>query len=397
MCISGCGGGSSGGPTPAELVISISFGGTAVPRAVAAQIGTNSWKTAALQGGTLGLTLPSGTTNYGIAYVCGTEAYNFEYVIYATVQDGSPLQLNCSTVPTSTGVATGMVNASNIPGTAKVEIIGLLGSTGISVPGASGSFSADMATGSQDIAFAALDSRNYMLAVHIVRSQTVPGIINSGNPITFLASDALGLQPYSVVNLPAGFPPLPAFAAGYMTANGTFISLLSSTTAHYPTISSAESQPGDYYAFAANDVNQAITQSIGTSLTTSTAGAIDLSLSEPLAYSAPTPAAFPSFNLTYAGFANDIAVSYWAEILWAVPSISQYTITVTATAAYQNSSTMLAVPDLSGLGGFLPSPNSGTMIGWRAGVYGGTYQWYAPTPANGSLSFVSIGNSFVVP
>lgn len=398
MCINGCGGGSSATTkTSAGAAIAVTFGGTFAPVAVASQIGTDAWSTATLQAGTLNLTLPHGTTNYGIAYVCGTGAYPLEYVIYASVADGSTYTVSCPSQTTTMGIATGTVDASIIPGAANVEIIGLWGpATGVT--GASGSFNASMAAANQDIAFVALNSSNYILAVHIVRNQAVPGSINNGNPIVFLASDALSLQPFMVTNAPVGFLPVPpAFAAGYVTANGTFISLFDSTAGTYPTISLAESQPADYYLFTVSDANLAIAQSSYTSLTTSTAGAVTLSLPAPLAYSAPVPAAFPSFNLSYTGFADDTSISYWAELLWGTPPSSIYTITVTATAAYQNGTPTLAVPNLSGLSGFFPGASSGSQVNWIARVYGGTSQWYVPTPVNGSMSYVGVSNSFVVP
>jgi hypothetical protein len=398
MCNGGCGGGSSssGSSTTSPGVgIAVTFGGNVAPLAVASQIGANSWSIARLQGQTLNLTLPDGASKYGIAYVCGTGQYISEYVAYATPQDGSSYTLSCYQPPPM-GVATGTVDASVIPGTTGVEIVGLLGSTGATFP-VSGPFNTNMATGTQDIAFVALNASNSVLAVHIVRSQTVPGVVNDGDTITFLAADAVNLQSFSVSAAPAGFAPPPAFSAAYVTASGTSIDLFSTSAGHYLLIPSTQSQPGDYYFFTSSDSNQAPGQLIYSSLTIPTPGAVTLTLPPPLTYSAPTPAAFPNFNLAYTGFAGDSGVFDRAQILWATPPAAQSTITVTATAAYQNGSTVLAVPDLTGLSGFLPSAGSGTAVAWQAGVYSGSYRWYAPTPVNGSLSFATNGNTFVAP
>jgi hypothetical protein len=398
MYDSGCGGGSSssGGSTTSPGVrIAVTFGGGVAPQAVASQIGANSWSIASLQGQTLNLTLPDGTSKYGIAYVCGTGQYISEYVAYATPRDGSSYTVSCYQTP-PLGVVNGTVDASVIPGAAGVEIVGLLGSTGTTFA-VSGPFNTSMATGLQDIAFVALNAKNEVLAVHIVRSQAVPGVVNGGNAIAFLATDAVSLQSFAVTAPPAGFAPLPAFSAAYTTANGTSIDLFSTSAGHYLVIPSTQSQPGDYYFFTANDSNFAPGQAIYTSLTTPIAGAIKLALPAPLTYSAPTPAAFPNFNLAYTGFAGDAAVFARAQVLWAIPPAAQSAITVTATEAYQDGSTMLAIPNLTGLSGFLPSASSGTAVGWQGGVYGGSYAWYAPTPVNGSLSFAVNGNTFVAP
>lgn len=391
-CLCGCGGGSSSStpplpPPPTGTAMKVTFAGIA-PLVVAEQIGTGAWAAATLQSGLLSFTLPQGTTTYAIAYVCptvqGMGPLNYEYVIEATIQDGTTYAVSCRPVPTA-GTVTGSVNASAIAGTANVQIYGQFG-YGASVTGASGSFSAMIASGSNDIAVVAQDASSNVLGLKIVRSQTVPGAVNGGNAVTLASTDAVTtMQPISVTNVPAGFTATPSVGMYYDTSNQTDFRLLSSSSAtQYPVVPASEAQSGDFYSFSAYTAN-ASHQAVYIQQLLTTAAPIALQFPAPLTYTAPTPAAFPSFAFSYTGFSGLSAVADYAEMDWSTSATTQSILTVTATAGYQNGATNLVVPNLTSIPGFFPSASSGTTVNWQDTVYGGTYMPYTVLPATGTL------------
>lgn len=395
--VSSCGGASSSGlghgAGSTGTAITASFSG-AVPVAIAEQIGTGSWVTTSLQNGQLSLSVPQGTSTYSIAYVCpGTEtAVNSENVIQATTQDATSYTVTCENSATM-GSATGTVDASAIAGTAYVKIYGAQGFT-ISVIGTTGAFSATMPDGVNDIAAIAYDSSYNPVAVTIVRSQTVPF---SGLSIIFASTDATTSEPVAISNVPSGFSATALIDDEYFTANGTAFSLTNSADTQYAVVSSTEAQAGDYYALSALDYTTAISQFVYASQATPTASAIPLAFPAALAYAAPTPADLPSFDLEYSGFTGDAAIAYGADLEWYNPSNTLNEITVSSTSAYQNGTTMLAVPDLTALAGFLPSAPSGATVTWLSDVSGGTYQLFVATPSSGTLSAAGNRGTFVEP
>jgi|SRR5579872_710087 len=404
MFLCACGGSSSSGggggtPPPTGTSIAVTFGGSA-PVAVATQIGTDSWSAASLSGSTLDFTLPDGTTTYGIAYVCSTTQsgvpLNQENIIEATVQDGTTYQVNCAPAASSNGTDTGSVDATAIPGTANIEVLGLSGYAVVS--GNSGSFSLTTESGTQDVAFVALDSSNNTLAVHILPGQTVPGAINNGATVSFLATDVVTPQTISVTGVPAGFTG--GTQASYVTANGTYIGLTTSTAGQYPTLpTSTQLQTGDYYIIDGYASESATFQGVDYTTTTTTPGALTVTLPAALTTGAPTPAALPSFDVSYSGFSGLADVADYGSIAWfnSAPT-TEIIIEVTATSAYQNGATTLAIPDLSVISGFLASPVSGTTVYWGDGALGGTYQSYTQQPTSGTLSSAYYNNdTFVVP
>jgi hypothetical protein len=167
-------------------------------------------------------------------------------------------------------------------------------------------------------------------------------------------------------------------------------------TTQYAVVPSTEAATGDYYSFSANTADTATSQSIYSFSTTTSAGPISLAMPAPLTYAAPTPAALPTFTLNYNGFSSSTAVSDSVSIQWFVNS-TLYETTVTATSAYLNGATTLSVPDLTSLTGFFPSAASGTNVYWLAYVYGGTYQWYEPTPTSGTLAAAQNNGQFTEP
>jgi len=405
-----CGGGgsSSGGgsnnnpPPPQGTQVSITFAGSA-PTVVAEQIGTGSWASASLSGGVLSLTIPQGTSIYGIAYLCpqyqGMGPIIPENILYATTSDPTIYTLTCFTFP-ATGTVTGNVNVSAIATATNADVFGGFGQSQF-LSGTSGVFSFAVPTGTNDIAAVALDSSNDVVGVKFARSQTSPGSVNNGSAITLASTDATTTQTIVITNEPTGFTSSPAVSAQYVTSNGTFFGLSNSTGTQYAVVPSSEAQSTDYYIFSANNSSQVqIGQNIG--VTQSVAAVpvpttVSLAFPQPLPYVAPTPAALPTFTLNYTGFSGQTFVSYIGNIQWFTGGSTDNDVTVTATAAYQNGATTLSIPDLSAVFGFLTPPASGTAVDWFAYVYGGTYASYSQTPASGNVSWLQNEGQFTTP
>jgi hypothetical protein len=338
---------------------------------LAEKIGAGPWRAASAQGGQLTLALPENVHDYGIAYYCpapsGPLSANEEFVFEATVQDNITSVAGCLSPSTITkGSVTGTVDASAVTGVAQVQIYAPLAREVLGT--ASGSFSLEAQQGVDDVAFTAVDASGNILAVKIVRSQTVPGVVNNGNGVTFSTADMTTSNTISVTNVPPGFVPLIPTGAVYRTSSET--DLMVSNSGQYAVVPSSEAQSGDSYQFHSNyysGSNSVVTSS----LTTNSANAVSLALPIPLPYSAPTPAAFPSFSFNYSGVEG--IREYFASLLCFANNSVESVTSIFATVAYKTGLTSLAVPDLSNISGFPQPASSGTSVSWSASVTGGTY------------------------
>jgi hypothetical protein len=88
---------------------------------------------------------------------------------------------------------------------------------------------------------------------------------------------------------------------------------------------------------------------------------------------APVGAAFPSFNVNYTSFSGNSVIADRALISWGQTTSTAYRIGVSATEAFQNGSTDLAIPDLTSIPGFLAPAPSGTAVSWLVSVSGGSF------------------------
>lgn len=381
---------------PPGTQIAVKFTGGA-PLAVAQQIGAGNWAAASLKNGSLNLTVPAGTSTYGIAYVCptwqGMGPVSSEYAIYATTQDATSFTVSCFVNPTLATV-TGNFDVSAIATATQAQIYAseFFSQT---VSGVSGAFSFQAPKGTNDIAVVALDASGNPVGVKIVRNQTVPGAVSG--TITLASTDATSVQNMSDAGIPTGFLPNPAGPyAEYFTANNTaFYAANTSVNTQYSVVPASEAQSGDYYFFTSNDAGGS-NQHVYATQTTTAGAAETLTFPTPLPAVSPAPAKFPSFTVAYSGFSGDAAVSYSANVQWQI-SGTDYGITATATSAYQNGASTLVIPDLTSLSGFLAMATSGTTVDWQVYVYGGSYQWFTPTPASGTLSFVQNQGSYTEP
>lgn len=374
----GCSGGSSSGGGAGGgggTTITVTFTGIGNPTAVAVKIGTGFFAPATLQGNQLTFTLPNGTTNYAIAWVCPiSDSVTFEEIREATVEDGTALTMLCvrnpTPTPTPSGSATGIVDASAIAGASEFLVYGKAGFAG-NVNAASGPFDFNMPAGTNDVAIiAAPFASGTMLAVKIIRNQTVPGTINGGNTITFGPADLLTMQPLTFTNLPSGFG-AGTPGVSYFTENGGFdLSIHPPFSGQYPAVPIVAAQGGDGYLFkfgAANSTSQfEFSQTISGG-----GGAVTIALPDPWTYSGPTPSASPTFTFNYPPISAFPNVKRSAIIDWGEgqPNTTFFDIHISATPSFLNGSQTITIPDLSGIPGFLIPP-SGTTIEWIAFISG---------------------------
>ena len=408
FALASCGGGGGGAGSPVNppsagtTAITVSFVGGTLPTAVAESIG-GGWSSAALQGTSLVVNLPTGATTYAIAFRCPTYAvFGFvdpEYVIEATVADGTAYNLTCYTAPT-TSSANGSADASALAGAASVLVLGKDG-YGASLSAASGAFSGSMLPGTNDVAAIAKDAAKNVLGVKIVRSQTSPGASNGGAAITLAASDAVSTAPVSITNISAGYDPTPECSVSYTTANGTSFYLNNNSTTSYAVVPSSEAAAGDYYTFESNNANLTTHELLGTSIyATNPGGAFTIPLPSPWTYGGPSAAAFPTFTFQYAGFNGMPSIVDNAQISWQENPTTQADINVFATSGYLGGATTLAIPNLTALAGFVAAAPSGTRVYWGAQIDGATYPvYYAsnPNPGNGKTAFVQLSGSYTEP
>lgn len=402
VLVVGCGGSPT--VTPQGTVIVATFAGALQPQAVATKTGDGAFVAASLQGNVLSLTLPTGTTKYGIAYVC--PVFNDEFVLEATTQDATALNVSCPGPSASAlGLATGSVDASAIVGATDVFI--RANGFGGSLAGVSGPFSLGLPNGSNDVAFIATDSIGNAVGVKIARGQSIPGAVNGGSTVLFGPGDATTTQPVTVNNVPAGFLAPNGVFAQYHTANGTAFQLLlglgisGQIPNTYPAVPAAATQSGDFYLYQTGTGDLPSTQRVGSSMTTTNGGGpVTMTLPAPWSFAGPTPAVFPTFTFDYSGFSGQPAVSQQVTLLWQSGPASRALLNVVATANFQNGSTTLTIPNLTDINGFFTAAPSGAQVSWIADIFGGTAQEFifsVNPPANGSISFVENRGSYTQP
>jgi hypothetical protein len=222
---------------------------------------------------------------------------------------------------------------------------------------------------------------NNLLAMKIVRVQTVPGIANGGNPITVGASDAITTSmPISLANIPAGgfSAPLMVPFPSYVSAHGSApVGVGFPLATQYAVVNATEAQPADYYSF--NLVAGATTEQVQTRQLLKTAAPVTLTLPNPWAAMPPAPARFPTFIFNYTGLSGQPAIADHASLGWTQGGIF-FGITAIATANSQNGATTLTMPDLTALPGFFAMAPASTPITWVTTTWGGTAQFYVANP-----------------
>jgi hypothetical protein len=327
----------------------------------------------------------------------------------ATTADGTTFTPSCLRPWYSgqTGTLTGSLDASAVPGVSFAEVDALNGETLLATGNApiSGNFSFSAATGNnrvEALAYKYVGSTFLLAAARNFANQSVPGALNNGNTVILGTADETTLQSISYANVPSGYA-APAtnvtFDMGYIDPhyNGGGFRVATLATNQYPALPQTTVESGDFYDFYARCYNSGKpTEGVAIEETSTAGGGISFSFPSPWSYGGPTPAALPTFSFDYAGFQGKTGVAQYAVISWAVGEVQQY-FEVSASANYQNGSTALAIPDLSGVTGFLAAPPSGTQLSWGAGISQNSTGVFRPMSSNTSIVSVSNNGNYSVP
>jgi hypothetical protein len=322
-----------------------------------------------------------------------------ESVFEASILDGPAFTETCGDAlpPPQMGTLTGSVDASAIPTASYFTVNAQSGTSGASYSSASpaADFTLSAPAGSDRVEVLALSPASQgptgsfsLVAAKTFNNQLVPGALNGGSPVVLGPADETTQAAITYVNAPSGFAAPSTIAIYEMTGGGGFL-IASAATNQYPVLPAGAVQNGDSYSFVATARNSF--QAVTSSVTGGPGGPVSFTFPAPWSYTGPMPAALPTLDFSYMGFAGQSGVRESASIGWQVGAFSENFITVTTTANYQNGSTTISIPDLSGLAGFLANAPSGAQAVWAAQITqnsGGT-----PAVASG----VQNGGTYVVP
>jgi hypothetical protein len=232
-----------------------------------------------------------------------------------------------------------------------------------------------------------------LLAIKNFDNQTVPGTLNGGNAVTFSSADATTPQTITFANLPNGYGTPYTSVSGI---SGAF-QLASGVLTQYPQLPAGVLESGDYYTFQATSSPSSGQSTVGSFLYPTNGGPVTLSFPAPWTTAGPAPASLPTFTFDYTGYAGKSGVYSEGIYSWTPPNGNQNEILVGATQNYMGSATSLSVPDLSGVGGFLTPPPSGTNnVYWSETIYQETFP-SATSVAGGSQTYVSSNGTYTVP
>ncbi len=423
VAAAGCSGGSSGsgssGGGPATVNFTFS---PATPTAVAAQIGSGAFTTETVSSSGLSLSLPSGTTNFAVAYVCNPPAVTFggqqmiapyESVVEASTADGTSFTLPCpsnvlgsgaglSSSAGQTGSLAVNVNASGIPSATSVSAIAENGNSasawGATTVNASGSFAAPVGSDRVEV-FATASSSNFIETVVAARAfanQAVPGSLNGGAAVVLGAAEETTPAPRTFQNVPTGFLPGDTYVSLNM---GPVNYPLGGGTTQYNALSATALESGDYYTLNAAAI-RALPSSgapafppfaeVAVTVNSTSGGPMTFNLPAPWIYSAPTLATWPTFDFSgYTGFTGQSGVYDTGNVGWTTNGgLGNYSVSISASANYLHGATSLTVPDLSGLQGFLAPPSSGTQVTWIAQIFQNSGGFMQPAQPNSTVPSV---------
>jgi hypothetical protein len=276
VCIAGCGGSSpsgtggsnGGGGGGNSTAVTVTFRG-ATPTAVATKIDSGAFAAQSIGFGPLTLSLPSGTTNFAVAFVCppvpvmsgGAQIgqTSQESVIEESTLDGTSLTEGCGVFPQSfqTGTLTGSLDASAIPAASFLTVNAQSGASGTSYSSSTpvANFTLNAPAGSDRVEVLAFNSVSQgetfsLVAAKNFSGQAVPGALNGGNTVVLGSADEATEAPITYANMPSGFPP-PSTIAVYETAGGGAFLIADAATNQYPVLPQGAIQNGDSYAFEA--------------------------------------------------------------------------------------------------------------------------------------------------
>jgi hypothetical protein len=415
--LSGCGGsasssGGGGGGGGSATTVTFKFtGGT--PTAVAARIGTGAFT--AQNPGTLSLSIPSGTTDFAVGYVCTSGSSSGfpgqiqeaeEIVFEASTADGTSFTGPCpgaSLSTTTTGTLTASVDASAIPNASILNLAvqndGLLFEGVLQSP--VGNLSALGPVGNDRVEVLAysstmqgpLEEELGLVGAKNFTAQAVPGSLNGGETVVLGSSDETTPEPISYSGVPLGYDP-PSTIATFNMGNGGGFVLAASAAGQYPAMPAGAIESGDSYFFLSTAHNSAnVGETVISLVNSPSGGPVSIAFPAPWAYAGPTPAALPTFNFNYSGFSGMQS----ASLVWMPSSSAENIFEVNATPSYQNGSAALDFPDLSSRKGFLASPASGTNVTWLAEMVENSAGAFQSASSSATTSAVENSGSFTVP
>ncbi len=421
--LAGCGSGSGGKMmVSGGLMITATFTGTVMPSAVAFQAGpTGTFQPLTLSGSSASFTLPSGVSSYGFAYMCPTFAPNppnietaaDESIIQATASDTTSLSFAC---PSTGGNVSATFDYSAIPGATLAELIAVNHTAQIIGPANGYVALSGVPLGKTDIAFVVLGSTG-ALAIQIQRGVNVT---SSTPTIAFppmTTANMLGTAADTLQNIPPLASSGGFYTAGiyntYNTAGGLSIPLSApfsqssaqSQPSAYPTVPAGLAQPGDFYLLQGGaEIAPLITQIVGVDVSTTAPTTLSLALPTPSgSLTAPTAAAFPTFNANVSGF-TDTGTIIDSSVISYQPvggGTETFYVDTYVTQSWLGTNTTFTVPNLSMLTGFAPAPSSGVTEYWQlASSMGTPLQFSSPLgsfTSPTSLQFLSAAGSFTVP
>jgi hypothetical protein len=404
------GGGCVGGGSPTTVTLTFPIGTSLV----AAQIGSGAFTVQTLSANTLSLSIPNGTSNYAVAYLCPVEntgqgESTEEAVWEASTTDGTSENLTCIYNPVSTvglGMLTGSLDASAIQGVTSFSLAMQNGSA-LQESGTEGSstanFSFSAPTGNDRVLVLASGSASQgPLAAENFTNQTVPGALNGGNTVVFAAADQITPGAITYNNVPSGYSSPSTYVALQMVNAPYAVPLAYEATTQYSVLPAGATESGDFYSFLASTYASGNNPPGVSAGATNSGGQVSLTFPAPWTYAGPTPAAQPTFTFDYTGISGKTDAYQEAIYSWPVGSSESSSdigeIELVATLNYQAGSTTLTVPDLSGVSGFLSAPASGTQVSWFAEVWQSSYGFNWPPPSSSSTSSsVTNSGSFTVP
>ncbi len=420
VLVAGCGGSSGGGTGgggggSTSTTVSVVFSGP-TPTAVATKIGAGSFA-AVTAASSVSLSLPSGTTSFGVAYVCPaqtqvvgltSEQITSQVVAEGTTADGTSFTLTCPSTPATgpTGTLTGSADASALPGIKFFNIDAQNGSylatassglpvANFSFPAPAGSDRVDVLAYNQILN--GFEASFSLLGAKTFTGQTVPGALNGGNPVVLTAADATTPEPVTFVNVPAGFG-TPTLQASFQHAGVNFGTVLAAgNLSSYPAMPAGLVGSGDTYFVEAEANNTATGSAVATVSTLSAAAPLSVTFPPAWAYSGPSPAALPKMDFVYSGFAGRSGVVQLGMLTWspATGVMSRYQRMVSAN--YQNGATSLTFPNLSAIPGFLAAAPSAAQVDWSASIFESSSGFANTPPAGSTLSLVLNGGVYLVP
>lgn len=426
--IVGCGGSSSnqgGGAGEVGTQVTVRFSGT-TPAAVATKIGSGAF-TAATPAATLSFEVPSGTTDFSVAYVCPavpvtigltTVESSSERVLNANIADGVSYAEVCPT--SAAGETTGTLTVADANASALGATYMLLqasngsSTTSLFLAGASisGAMGAPIGNDRVNVLAYRYPLPSDMQAVppslvgaKFFENQAVPGALNGGEPVVLTEADATIPEPLTFSNVPAGYGTPFAQVSCVPAGQKASVMLTSGATTSYPALPLTVAQTGDTYQILGE-----ATMSLGSGsqstgpgesivavqLSTSTPGPTTVSFPAAWSYTGPPAAALPTFSYSYGGFSGSSKMARTGSIAWETASQAQSSIVVTATVGYQGGASTLAVPDLTGMAGFIASPAAGTTVTWIAAIESGTSSSASGSSGTSTQTVESVG-TFVVP